>query len=221
MSDTPPLGSPNTSALAPIGSTGVALASPRRVTIGYAANLVAALVLLFMTTGAWAIGAILAVSALLLGGSIVPMLAIGATGFLIGRGWLGLVQSVRARLRAHDLSEVEALPEAVHLLSPQLQRLVRHTRTVRASMQDPELAASDALRDAFEWITAVAEVQGEDREVLTDRGLSAAALRAEIVALDEAADPRTAVVDLLARFEATLLDAGGDPFRGTARRSRS
>lgn len=217
--DTSPPGSPPSGALAPVSGTGLTLASPRRVTLGWAANLVAAVVLLVATSGAWIVGAIFAVAALLQGGSLVPVLAIAATGFLLGRGWLGLVQSVRARLRDHDLSEVEALPDAFHLLSPTLQQLVRHTRTVRAGVQDPELEASEVLRDAFEWITAVAEVQGQDREALTDRGLSAAALRAEVVGLDDGVDPRPAVVDLLARFERALLDTSGDPFRGTVRRS--
>lgn len=217
MPDTPPLGTPPTGVLVPLSASGLTLSSPRRVTIGWAANLVAALVLLVITSGAWVIGAMAALAALLLGGSIVPVLVIGATAFLLGRGWIALTQSVRARLRSPDLSEAEPLPDAFHLLAPQLQRLVRHTRTVRAGMQDPELEPGAVLRDAFEWVTAIAEVHGQEREVLEDRGLSPAALRAEIVALHDAVDPRPGAVDLLARFERTLLAASGDPFRGTTR----
>lgn len=196
----------------------LALSPPRRVTLGWAANLAAALVLLALTSGAWLVGAIAAFVALTSGGSILPMLAIAFTGFLLGKGWLGLAQSVRARLRSPDLSEVEALPEAVHLLSPSLQGLVRDTRTVHASVQDPELEPAAIVRDAFDWITAVAQVQGTDRDTLADRGISAAALRSEVVALAEAEDPRPGVVDLLARVERALLDTAGDPFRGGRRR---
>lgn len=219
MSAELPAGPPS-AALVPVASATLSLSAPRRLTPQYAAAVIAALGLLVPSTGVWVVGAIYAISALLLEGVLVPGLAIAATGFLLGRGWHALAQSVRARLTRPDLSESEALPEAYHALSPQLQRLVRHTRTVRAGIADLELDKAAVLRDVFEWVSAVAEIDGSDRETLVDRGLSAGALRAEVVALHERRDPRSQATDLLARFEDVLLETGGDPFRGVGSRRR-
>ncbi len=189
------------------------LTAPSRITPSYAAAAIAAVGLLVFTTGWWALASIAALVGLLAGGGIVPVLALGAAGFLIGRGWVALVQSVHGRLRRYDLSDAEALPDGAQRLSPPLQRLLRHTRTVQAVLRDPELTDTAVRRELYDWLTSLAELDGDDAEHLADRKLDAASIRPQILAMERTREAGPHGADLLLRFEARLLDHDHDPFR--------
>ena len=189
------------------------LTAPSRMTPSFAAAAVAALGLLTFTTGWWALATIAALVGLLSGSGLLPVLALGVAGVLLGRGWVALAQSVWGRLRRYDLSEAEALPDGLARLSPPLQRLLRHTRTLRAVLQDPELSDAQVLRELYDWLTSLAELDGEDAEHLTERKLDAASIRPQILAMERTRDAGPRGADLLQRFEERLLDHDHDPFR--------
>lgn len=134
-------------------------------------------------------------------------------------GWSVLLDDVRARLRPPPPGDPAALPPAFHTLAPELQALVRHTRSLRAVVQDPELEPAAVIGVAFEWLTAVSEVRGEDRYVLVERHLDAASVRPHVLALNDAEDPRGNAADLFDRFVVVLIGAQPDPYRGGLRRA--
>lgn len=189
------------------------LTAPSRVTPGYTAAAIAALMLLIATSGWWAVAALAALLGLLAGGGVVPVLALGGAGVLIGRGWVALVQSIRGRLRRYDLSASEALPDAVGRLSLPLQRLLRHTRTVRAVIADADLSHAKVLRELYDWLTSLVELDADDAEYLGERKLDAASIRPQVLAMGKVPDAGARAADLLERFEARLLDHDHDPFR--------
>jgi hypothetical protein len=192
----------------------ITLASPRRLTAGYTVSALGALLVLVFTTGWWLIGAVSALLGALMGGTVLPVVALALAGMLIGRGWVAMLQSLRARMRSHDLSDVAALPDAVARLSPPLQRLVRHTRTVVATLADEELTGPARSRELYDWVTTLAELGEEDTDYLADRRLHAAAIRPQVLAVGESLEARARAIDLLERFEQRLLSHDGDPFRG-------
>jgi len=164
-------------------------------------------------------------------GGLGPVLVFVFTGVLLVRGWIGMMQTIGERLRRHDLGEAVALPDAFWALSPGLQRLVPHARSLTIVLEGSEPTAAEIDREMFEWITSMAELPLCDRDDLAQRGIDAHDLREHLVlGLDGAVigrgRPRTdegrrlLARSLLDRFERRVLDRGSDPFRGGISRTR-
>jgi hypothetical protein len=190
---------------------------------------------LLTLTSAWWVSALFAALVLLLdAGSLVPLLAVSVAGVLVGRGWFALVDSVRTRLRRVDLSDVAALPDSIRVLSPPLQRLVRHTRTLRRVVGDEALPYDEVMRQLYDWLTGLAELPPPDIELLERLHLDRPRMREAVLAIGEAHSPGQSLgqslgrslgrssaqssvwaraTDLLERFEARLLAPELHPFR--------
>lgn len=219
---------------------------PPRVSAGFALGWVLTTVVLGTITAVWLVGMVFSVVLLVMGqGGPWAPLAFGGTGVLLGRGWVGMAQTMRGRLRTRDLGDSAALPPVFASLSPPLQRLVLHTRGLVVAIQDPELSMSEIDHEMFLWLADMAGLPDEDRRLLAELGLSPAALREELVAsrqqhdalarervaalmrpraphepaaLARRPDHRQRAVALLARVEHEVLRPPTDPFRGDVRR---
>lgn len=213
---------------------------PPRVTAGFALGWGLTLAVLGIVSAIWITGMVATTLFFVLGqGGALPVLVFGATGLLLGRGWVGMVQSIRARLRRRDLDDSAALPPAFWALPVGLQRLVRHTRSLQIVAREPDLALDGIDREMFEWLSSMAELSPGEQRFLEARGLVAAQLREELVhsrwsedlaarrqlqaLVRREARPRSRAVGhrqhaiaMLERFERSVLEAGRDPFRGTA-----
>jgi hypothetical protein len=203
---------------------------PPHLSAGFAVGWVLTVGVLGTLTAVWLVGMIFSVVLLMLGqGGMGSALAFAITGMLLGRGWVGMVQTIRGRLRRRDLEDLAALPAAFWTLSPALQRLVRHTRSLQIVVHDPELPLPELDREMFEWIAALAELPPEDRRLLEELGLVPGQLREELVASRQREDRggimralvlarrpghRQRALAVLARFEHEVLQPPGDPFRG-------
>lgn len=210
---------------------------PPTLTPGFALGWALTLGVLGTLSVIWLVGMIATTLFLLLGkGGLVPVLAFVTTGLLLGRGWVGMVQSILARLRRRDLAEPAALPSAFWSLSAGLQRLVRHTRSLQIVARDPGPTLDELDREVFEWLSTMAELPPDDRRFLESRGLAADQLREELVhsrwsedrnarlqlrsLVDRRRSPgarapshRRRTLGMLERFERSVLQAGRDPFR--------
>ncbi|MCB9715931.1 MAG: hypothetical protein H6712_18835 [Myxococcales bacterium] len=215
---------------------------PPRLSPGFALGWVLTLGVLGTLSAIWLVGMIATTLFLVLGkGGLLPVLAFGVTGLLLGRGWVGMVQSIVGRLRRRDLADPAALPAAFWALSSGVQRLVRHTRSLQIVLRDPGLSLDELDREMFEWLSTMAELSPEDRRFLQTRGLVASQLREELVHSRWSEDrverqrmqmltqrqpvalrplPRVGhrrrALAVLERFERDVLQAGRDPFRGSA-----
>lgn len=216
---------------------------PHTLTAGFALGWVLTLGVLGALSVVWLVGMVATTLFLLLGkGGLVPVLAFGATGLLLGRGWVGMVQSIIDRLRRRDLTEPAALPSAFWSLSADLQRLVRHTRSLQIVVREPSLSLDEVDREMFDWLATMAELPPEDRRFLETRGLVVDNLREELVGSRWSEDryarlqlrgltgrgprpprrPRSTIghrqraLAVLERFERDVLAASRDPFRGSA-----
>lgn len=209
---------------------------PPQLTAGFAVGWTLTLGVLGTITAVWLVGMVTTAVLMLMGkGGVGAALAFAATGVLLGRGWVGMAQTIRSRLRRRDLDDPAALPPAFWALSPALQRLVRHTRSLMIVAHDPELPLPELDREMFEWISIVASLPVEDRRVLEERGMGPGALREELVhsrwredrARRSASLLRRAALlrqygkghreraqAVLARLEHEVLRPPGDPFRG-------
>lgn len=204
---------------------------PLRLSPGFAVGWALSLVALGLFTAIWLVGMVATTVFLILGqGTLGPVLIFGVTGVLLSRGWAGMVQTIRGRLRTPDLTDLTALPDAFWALSPELRRLVRHARSLRVALDDPDLGAPQIDREMFEWIASMARLPAPDRDWLAERGIDSDGLRVELVNSRWSADraPRWAdrrpgwqrpdhlsrAVAMLERFEQRVLSRGGDPFRG-------
>lgn len=217
---------------------------PRTLSAGFAVGWVLTVAVFGTITAVWLVGMVFVLVLLLLGqGGVGGTLAFAATGVLLGRGWVGMAQTIRGRLRRRDLTDTAALPPVFYTLSPALQRLVRHTRGLRIVVCDPELTAPEIDREMFEWIADMALLPSDDRRLLADLGLEPGTLREELVAsrqqedareheqvaaLMQARSPRSTrpgalarrtghrerALAVLDRFEHEVLRPGADPFRG-------
>lgn len=204
---------------------------PPHLSAGFAVGWVLTIGVLGTITAVWLVGMIFSVVLVMIGkGGMGYALAFGMTGLLLGRGWVGMAQTMRGRLRRRDLDDLAALPAAFSTLSPALQRLVRHTRSLQIVVHDPELPLPELDRELFDWIAALAELPPEDRRLLEELGLVPAQLREALVASRQREDRgrrlvraimlarrpghRQRALAMLARFEHEVLQPPGDPFRG-------
>jgi hypothetical protein len=205
--------------------------TPPQLSAGFAVGWLLTTVVLGTITAVWLVGMLFSLVLLVLGqGGLWSALAFAGTGVLLGRGWVGMAQTIRGRLRRRDLADTAALPPVFYALSPALQRLVRHTRGLRIVIQDPELPLPELDRELFVWITDLAALPPEDRRVLTELGIVPSQLREELVAsrhqedrvraplgprrLAGSIDHRQRALALLDRFEHEVLQPPADPFRG-------
>ncbi len=202
---------------------------PPHLSAGFAVGWVLTLGVLGTITAVWMIGMVWTVVLLVLGqGGMASALAFAGTGVLLGRGWVGMAQTMRGRLRRRDLEDLAALPAAFATLTPALQRLVRHTRSLQIVVPDAELELPEVDREIFEWIASMATLAPEERLRLADLGIVPAQLREELVASRQQEDRRNRfsralvrspghrerAMAVLARVEHELLRPAGDPFRG-------
>jgi hypothetical protein len=204
---------------------------PPQLSAGFAVGWLLTTAVLGTITAVWLVGMVFSVVLLVLGqGGLWSALAFAGTGVLLGRGWVGMAQTIRGRLRRRDLDDLAALPPVFHALSPALQRLVRHTRGLRIVIQDPELPLPELDRELFMWISDMAALPPEDRRVLAELGLVPSQLREELVASRQqedriraplgprrragTMDHRQRALALLDRFEHEVLRPPADPFRG-------
>lgn len=205
---------------------------PPQLTAGFALGYALTLGVLGTITAVWLVGMITTVVLLVLGqGGLGAALAFAATGVLLGRGWVGMVQTIRSRLRRRDLEDPAALPPAFWSLSPALQRLVRHTRSLMIVAHDPDLPLPELDREMFEWISIIAKLPPDDRRMLEERGLVPVRLREDLVRSRWQEDrarrrrllPRARLYGqahrqraqaMLAQLEHEVLRGSGDPFRG-------
>ncbi|WP_266222177.1 hypothetical protein [Paraliomyxa miuraensis] len=209
--------------------------SPPQLTTGFAVGWALTLGVLGTITAVWLVGMVTVVVLLVLGqGGVGTVLAFAGTGVLLGRGWVGMAQTIRSRLRRRDLDDPAALPGTFATLSAPLQRLVRHTRSLAIVVRDPELPLAELDREMFEWISIVAKLPPEDRRMLEERGMGSAQLREDLVrsrwqedqarrgaalhrrwlARGNGRGHRERAVAMLARLEHEVLRPMGDPFRG-------
>lgn len=214
---------------------------PPQITAGFAVGWALTLGVLGTITAVWLVGMVTTVVLMILGqGGVGAALAFTATGVLLGRGWVGMAQTIRSRLRRRDLEDPAALPPSFWALSPALQRLVRHTRSSMIVVRDPELPLAELDREMFEWISVVAKLPADDRRVLEDRGLGPLQLREDLVRSRWQEDEsrrgfglrrrllarrggkghRERALAMLARVEHEALRPSGDPFRGGGSRRR-
>lgn len=211
---------------------------PPRLTPGFAVGWALTLGVLGTITAVWLVGMVTTLVLMFMGhGGAGAAVAFAATGVLLGRGWVGMVQTIRSRLRRRDLEDLAALPPSFSTLSPALQRLVRHTRSLRIVVHDPELPLPELDREMFDWISVIAGLPPEDRLQLEERGLVPSLLREELVHsrwLEDQTrrDPlrlrrarrapgqghRERALRVLERLEHEVLRPPGDPFRGAGRR---
>ncbi len=197
----------------------------RRPTLsaGFAVGWVLSLGALGTFTAVWLVGLVATTLFYVLGtGSLGSVIVLVFAGILVIRGWVGMVRTAHDRLRRRDLSEPAALPDAFWALSPGIQRLVRHARSLRIVLEGPEPSAPQIAREMFEWIASMAGLPGRDRDFLAQRGIDAHDLREHLVlGLGPRGDAghRALALSMLDRFERQVLDRGGDPFRGGISRS--
>lgn len=204
---------------------------PRPLSAGFAVGWVLTVAVLGTITAVWLVGMVFVTVLLLLGqGGVGGTLAFAATGVLLGRGWVGMAETIRGRLRRRDLADTAALPPVFHTLSPALQRLVRHTRGLRIVVCDPELTVPEIDREMFEWIADMALLPPDDRRLLAELGLEPGTLREELVASRQQEDHQSSLLRsralarrsshrqralaVLDRFDDEVLRANADPFRG-------
>jgi hypothetical protein len=219
--------------------------TPPQLSAGFAVGWVLTVAVLGTITAIWLVGMVFSVVLLVLGeGGLGGALGFAITGVLLGRGWVGMAQTMRGRLRRRDLADTAALPPVFATLSPALQRLVRHTRSLQIVVRDPELPLSELDREMFMWITDMAALPPDDRRLLAELGLVPEQLREELVTSRQHEDARERArlamlmqprehrraprPDALARrpthrerahavldrFEHEVLQPAGDPFRG-------
>ncbi|MEM7154680.1 MAG: hypothetical protein AAF799_17660 [Myxococcota bacterium] len=197
--------------------------------VGFAVGWTLTSAVLGTITVTWLVGMIATTVFWLAGtGSIISVVAFGLTGLLLGRGWMGMAQTMHGRLRHRDLDDGAALPITFWSLGPGLQRLVRHTRSLQIVARDPELPLSQLDREIFEWLSTMGQLTFEERRFLDSRTLVPSQLREELVDSRYAEDRlgarlglgrrygaghRQRVLALLSRFERVVLEDGGDPFR--------
>lgn len=209
---------------------------PPHLSAGFAVGWVLTVGVLGTITAVWLVGMVFSVVLLVLGqGGMASALAFAGTGVLLGRGWVGMAQTMRGRLRRRDLDDLAALPPVFWTLSPALQRLVRHTRSLQIVVPDPELALAELDREMFEWIAAMAALPPDDQRLLEALGIVPDQLREALVASRQREDRRRGssrtlarrtghsarAMAVLARVEHELLQPAGDPFRGGRSRARS
>lgn len=164
---------------------------PPHLSAGFAVGWVLTTAVLGTITAIWLVGMVFSVVLLFLGqGGLGGALAFAITGVLLGRGWVGMGQTIRSRLRRRDLTDPAALPPMFWTLSPTLQRLVRYTRGLRISVGDPELTTPEIDREMFEWIADMAALPPEDLGRLAELGLVPSQLREQLVASREQEDAR-------------------------------
>jgi hypothetical protein len=218
---------------------------PPQLSAGFAVGWLLTVAVLGTITAVWLAGMVFFVVVLLLGkGGLGGAIAFALTGVLLGRGWVGMAQTIRGRLRHRDLTDPAALPSVFWTLSPALQKLVRHTRSLQIVVRDPELPLSELDRDMFEWIAIMAELPPEDRRLLAELGVVPGQLREELVASRQQEDAREhdrlaalmrarshyerlqlrelerrpahreRALAVLERFEHEVLRPSADPFRG-------
>ena len=202
------------------------------LTASFAVGWLLTLAALGTFTAVWLVGMIATTVFLILGqGKLVPVLVFGATGVLLGRGWAGMVQTIRGRLQKRDLTEPPALPDRFWALSVPLQRMVRDARSLRIALSDPQTTLPEIDREMFEWIASMTRLPAPDLRRLAERGITPDGLRAELVQsrwwADRAEpawpgrrprwpgpDHRTRALALLERFERDAIGSHDDPFRG-------
>lgn len=198
-------------------------------TFGFAVGWTLTSAVLGTITVTWLIGMVTTTLLWLAGsGGFISVAAFGITGMLLGRGWLGMAQTMHGRLRHRDLDDGAALPITFWSLGPGLQRLVRHTRSLQIVARDPDLPLAELDREIFEWLSTMSQLNFEERRFLDGRTLVPAQLREELVESRYAEDRLSAriglarrhgvghrqrVLALLNRFERVVLEDGGDPFR--------
>jgi hypothetical protein len=218
---------------------------PPQLSAGFAVGWILTVAVLGTITAAWLVGMVFFAVVLFLGkGGLGGAIAFALTGVLLGRGWVGMAQTMRGRLRRRDLTDPAALPAVFWTLSPALQKLIRHTRSLQIVVRDPDLPLSELDRDMFEWIAIMAELPPEDRRLLAELGLVPGQLREELVTSRQQEDTRehdrlTALMQarshhermelralarrpahrkralaVLERFEHEVLRPSADPFRG-------
>lgn len=217
---------------------------PPHLSAGFAVGWLLTVAVLGTLTAIWLVGMVFTVLLLVLGqGGLGSAVAFAVTGMLLGRGWVGMAQTIRARLRRRDLADTAALPPAFSLLSPALQRLVRHTRGVQIVVRDPELPLGELDREMFLWIADMAALPPDDRRLLAELGFVPDQLREELVQSRQQEDAherarlallvqprehrparpgglarrpthRERALAVLDRFEHEVLRPAGDPFRG-------
>jgi len=217
---------------------------PPRLSAGFAVGWILTVAVLGTITAVWLAGMLFFVLVLVYGhGGVGGALAFALTGVLLGRGWVGMAQTIRGRLRRRDLTDPAALPPVFSTLSPALQKLVRHTRSLQIVVRDPDLPLAELDREMFEWIAIMAELPAEDRRLLAELGLVPAQLREELVASRQREDNhdrerlaalmqprdhhrsplgalvrrpahRERALAVLERFEHEVLRPAADPFRG-------
>lgn len=207
------------------------------LTAGFAVGWLFSVAVLGTFTAVWAVGMIATTVLLVLGqGGMGPVLVFAFAGVLLARGWVGMAQTMRSRLRLRDLAEPPPLPDAFWALSAELQRVVRHARSLQIVLDDPQAPLVDLDREMFEWIGTISQLPAADLGWLAARGLVPDVLREELVFSRWSADRRSApstarlrwrgpdhrarALEMLAHFEQQVLHVGGDPFRGgVSRRS--
>jgi len=204
---------------------------PPQLSAGFAVGWVLTTIVLGTLTAICLVGLVLSVVWLLAGqGGLGALLTFAATAVLLGRGWVGMAQTMRGRLRRRDLDDAAALPPVFWTLSPALQRMVRHTRGLQIVLRDPELTLPEIDQEMFLWIADLAALPPEERRVLAELGLEPTQVRAELVASRQQEDralaafrPRSVArrlghreraLALLERFEHEVLRPPADPFRG-------
>lgn len=197
-------------------------------TAGFAVGWVLSLGALGTFTVVWLMGMVATVMFFVLGtGGLGSVLLLGFAGVLLGRGWWGMLHTIYERLRWRDLAEPPPLPEAFWALSPGLQRLVRHARSVRVLLEGHAPSPPDLDREMFDWLGSMAQLPAPDQHALAQRGLDAAVMHEMLVhgrwAEDREGpgargDQLVRARAMLDRFERDVLGSGGDPFRGITRR---
>lgn len=164
---------------------------PPHLSAGFAVGWLLTTTVLGTITAIWLVGMVWSVVLLVLGqGGLGGALGFGITGVLLGRGWVGMGQTIRDRLRRRDLTDAAALPPMFWTLSPAMQRLVRHTRGLRIAVGDPELTTPEIDREMFEWIADMAALPPDDLRRLAELGLVPSQLREQLVASRQQEDAR-------------------------------
>jgi len=199
---------------------------------GFAVGWVLSLGALGTFTAVWLLGLVATTLFFTLGtGGLGSVIVLVFAGILVIRGWVGMVQTARDRLRRRDLSEPPALPDAFWALSPGIQRLVRHARSLRIVLEGSEPSPPQIDREMFEWIASMAGLPARDRDFLAQRNIDAEDLREHLIlglgpragarqrGPRDSSGHRALALSLLDRFERQVLGRGGDPFRGGISRS--
>ncbi|MCH9686484.1 MAG: hypothetical protein K0V04_33935 [Deltaproteobacteria bacterium] len=195
---------------------------PRRFTTGFTLGYLLSLSILGTVSVVWLIGMVATTSLWLWSDSGVgPVVAFAITGGLLGWGWIGLLHTLRRRLRTPDLSEPPALPPGVAALPPGLRRWIGHTRSLMLVVHDPELSPMALDRELFEWIGSMTVLAEDDQHWVRQRGLVPARLRSLVHDNQRAASGRPSMAArrehaaaVLAWALRTVIQPPGDPFRG-------